>query len=139
MIRSRLAGMAEYTDQERDTIRDAAFGAIALVSKADPGFLSSFKESMAGSKALAKGPKEITEILRGGGFPTPPSGDAAAQEQAVMSGLSQAKGILTAKADGSAEAFSGVILEAAQAVADASDGVSPEEQAVIEKVRAALA
>lgn len=130
--------MAEYTDEERDTVRNAAFGAIALVSKADPGFFSSFKESLAGSKALASGPKEITEILRGGGFPTPPSGDAAAQEQAVVSGLTQAMGILGAKADGSAEAFKGVILEATRAVADASDGVSPEEQAVLDKVTAAL-
>ena len=131
--------MADYTDAERDTVRNAAFGAIALVSKADPGFLSSFKESLAGSKALASGPKEITEVLRAGGFPKPPTGDAAAQEQAVMTGLTEAKALLAAKADGSAEAFAGVILEAAQAVADASDGVSPEEQAVIDKVRAALA
>ena len=131
--------MADYTDAERDTVRNAAFGAIALVSKADPGFLSSFKESLAGSKPLASGPKEITELLRSGGFPSPPKGDPAAQEQAVMSGLTEAKALLTAKGDGSAEAFTGVILEATQAVADASDGVSPEEQAVIEKVRTALA
>ncbi|MFW5473471.1 hypothetical protein ACOCJ5_09185 [Knoellia sp. CPCC 206450] len=131
--------MADFTDSERDTVRDAAFGAIALVSRADPGFLSSFKESLAGSKALASGPKEITEILRGGGLPSPPTGDPAAREQAVMAGLSRARDILAAKGDGSAEAFKGVILEAAQAVADASDGVSPEEQAVIDKVRAALA
>lgn len=131
--------MADYTDAERDTVRNAAFGAIALVSRADPGFLSSFKESLAGSKALASAPKEITELLRAGGFPTPPKGDQAAQEQAVMIGLTEAKALLTTKADGSAEAFSGVILEATQAVADASDGVSPEEQAVIDRVRAALA
>lgn len=131
--------MADYTDAERDTVRNAAFGAIALVSKADPGFFSSFKESLAGSKALAKAPKEITELLRGGGLPTPPKGDAAAQEQAVLSGLTAAVDVLNAKADGSAEAFKGVILEATQAVADASDGVSAEEQAVIDKVKAALA
>ncbi len=131
--------MAEYTDAERDTVRNAAFGAIALVSKADPGFFSSFKESLAGSKALASAPKEITEILRGGGFPKPPTGDPAAQESAVLTGLTQAVGVLDAKADGSAEAFKGVILEAAKAVAAASDGVSAEEQEVLDKVRTALA
>ena len=130
--------MADYTDTERDTIRNAAFGAIALVSRADPGFLSSFKESLAGSKALSSAPREITDVLRGGGLPSPPKGDAAAQEQEVLTGLEQAKTILTARADGSAEAFRGVILEATQAVADASDGVSAEEQAMIDKVRAAL-
>lgn len=131
--------MADYTDAERDTVRNAAFGAIALVSKADPGFFSSFKESLAGSRALAQGPKEITEILRAGGLPTPPKGDPAAQEQAVLAGLAQAVGVLDAKADGSAEAFKGLLLEATQAVADASDGVSAEEQAVLDKVRTALA
>lgn len=131
--------MAEYTDAERDTVRNAAFGAIALVSKADPGFFSSFKESLAGSKALASGPKEITEILKGGGLPKPPTGDAAAQEAAVLSGLTAAVGVLNAKADGSAEAFKGVILEATQKVAEASDGVNAEEQAVLDKVKAALA
>lgn len=49
--------MADFTDQERDTIRTGAFGAIALVSNADPGFFATFKESMAGSKALATAPK----------------------------------------------------------------------------------
>ncbi|KRE40387.1 hypothetical protein ASG74_15600 [Knoellia sp. Soil729] len=109
------------------------------MSKADPGFLSSFKESLAGSKALASAPKEITEILRGGGFPSPPKGDAAAQEAEVLSALTQAVAVLDAKADGSAQAFKGVVLEATQAVADASDGVSAQEQAVLDKVRAALA
>lgn len=131
--------MADYTDEERDTVRNAAFGAIALVSKADPGFFSSFKESLAGSKALASAPKEITELLRSGGLPSPPKGDAAAQEYAVLSGLTQAVSILEGKADGSAEAFKGVILEAVHKVAEASDGVNAEEQVVLDKVKAALA
>ncbi|WP_353951573.1 hypothetical protein V6K52_18405 [Knoellia sp. S7-12] len=131
--------MADYTDAERDTVRNAAFGAIALVSKADPGFFSSFKESLAGSKALASAPKEITEILRGGGLPKPPTGDPAAQEQAVLTGLTQAVAVLGAKDDGSAQAFKGVILEAVQKVAEASDGVNADEQALLDKVRTALA
>src|SRR5262245_9144576 len=45
---AKIASMTVYTDQERDTIRTAAFGAMTLVSAADPGFLSMFKESMAG-------------------------------------------------------------------------------------------
>ena len=39
MIGGRLAGMADYTDAERDTVRNAAFGAIALVSKDPDGHL----------------------------------------------------------------------------------------------------
>ena len=64
--------MAEYTEAEHETIRSAAFGAIALVSKADPGFFSTFKESMAGSRAFAAAPPAVQELLKTGGFPTPP-------------------------------------------------------------------
>lgn len=131
--------MSEYTDAERDTIRNAAFGAIALVSKADPGFLASFKETLAGSKALASGSQEVTAILRSGGFPTPPKGDAETQKQTILADLREAMTLLRGKADGADQAFAQAIEQATQAVADASDGVSPQEQAVLDEVRAALA
>jgi hypothetical protein len=57
---SSMTYMAEYTDEERDTIRTAAFGAIMLVSKADPGFLAGFKETMVGSKTLAGAPRRAS-------------------------------------------------------------------------------
>ena len=46
--------MADYSDSERDTVRSAAFGAMLLVSKADPGCYMTLKESMARSKVLAR-------------------------------------------------------------------------------------
>ena len=62
------------TDEEQDLVRRSAFSAIALVSKADPGFFSMFKESMAGSRAFAEAPAGVQQLLREGGFPTPPTG-----------------------------------------------------------------
>jgi hypothetical protein len=59
--------MADYNDDERDTVRSAAFGAMALVSKADPGFFAMFKESMAGSQAFANASPELQELLKSGG------------------------------------------------------------------------
>ena len=58
-----MSSMADYSDNERDTVRSAAFGAMLLVSKADPGFFATFKESMAGSKVLAKASPELREML----------------------------------------------------------------------------
>ena len=101
------------TDDERSTVRDAALGAIALVSKADPGFFAMFKESMAGSRALQDAPAGVKDLLNAGGFPSPPTGS-------------------------SKEEVNSKILAACDAVANASDGVAPEEQAAIDQVRAAL-
>lgn len=131
--------MAEYTDQERDTIRGAAFGAMALVSKAEPGFFDMFSESAAGSKALAAAPKELQDILRSGGFVKPPEGGPDNLEPAVLAGLQQAKQILASKDPAAADSFRSVITTACDSVAQAKDGVAASEQAVIDKIKAALA
>lgn len=58
--------MTELTQQDQDVVRRAAFGAMALVSQADPGFFAMFKKSMAGSRALASAPDNIRQLLQGG-------------------------------------------------------------------------
>ena len=131
--------MAEYTDTEHETIRNSAFGAIALVSKADPGFFATFKESMAGSRAFTAAPPAVQELLKSGGFPSPPRGDAAEVERQVMDGLSQAMSILNAKDASAAQGYREVIEAAADAVANAAGGVADSEKAVIDKIRSALA
>jgi hypothetical protein len=133
-----LVGMAEYTDSEHATIRDSAFGAIALVSKADPGFFATFKESMAGSRALTTAPPAVQELLRSGGFPKPPAGDAASVERQVLDGLRAAMSILDAKDASAASGYREVVLAAADAVANASDGVAPAEASIIANIRRAL-
>lgn len=132
--------MAEYTDAEHDTIRNSAFGAIALVSKADPGFFATFKESMAGSRAFAAAPPAVQELLKSGGFPSPPKGDAAEVEAQVLAGLGEARTILEAKDPAAAQGYRDVLLAAADAVANAAGGgTDAAEAAVIAKIRAALA
>lgn len=126
------------TDDERDVIRRSAFGAMALVSRSDPGFFAMFKESMAGSKALQEAPAEVQQLLREGGFPTPPTGSPQEVEQTVLAELGQAMTTLRAKAPEQAAGFRDVILAAADRVASASDGVAPEETAMITKIRTAL-
>ena len=130
--------MTEFTESEHDTIRLGAFGAIALVSKADPGFFSTFKESMAGSKALAAAPAAVQELLRGGGLVTPPRGTPEQVEAQVLDTLRQATALLDAKDPSAAAGYREVIRAASQAVANASKGVSDEERAVIAKIEAAL-
>lgn len=129
---------AALTDDEQSMIRRSAFGAIALVSHADPGFFAMFKESMAGSKAFQEAPAGVQELLREGGFPTPPTGSPEEVQQTVLSELGQSMQVLNDKAPEQAAGYRDVILAAADRVANASDGVAPEETAVIEKIRSAL-
>lgn len=129
---------AALTDDEQDMVRRSAFGAIALVSRADPGFFAMFKESMAGSKAFQEAPAGVQELLREGGFPTPPTGTPEEIEQTVLTELGESVRVLQDKAPAQAQGFKDVILSAADRVANASDGVAPEESAMIERIRAAL-
>lgn len=127
------------TDDERSTVRDAALGAIALVSKADPGFFAMFKESMAGSRALQDAPAGVKDLLNAGGFPSPPTGSSKEEVNSkILAALTEAMAIVRAKAPAEADGYRQVILRACDAVANASDGVAPEEQAAIDQVRAAL-
>ncbi len=125
--------MTEYTDQERDTIRTAAFGAMTLVAAADPGFFAMFKESMAGAKALAAAPQPLQGLLKAGGMPHP-----AKDKATVLAALQQSKQILSAKSPEDLAAFQNVIATACNEVASASQGVAESEVAAINEVRAAI-
>lgn len=130
--------MAENTEQDKDVIRRAAFGAVALVSKADPGFFATFKESAAGSKVLASAPENIRNILKGG-LVAPPTGSSMEEvEQKVLADLQTSVQQLSAN-PADAAGYRDVITAAVEAVAAASKGVAPAEQAVIDKIKAALA
>jgi hypothetical protein len=129
----------DLTTQERDTIRTAAFGSLTLVSKADPGFFAMFKESVAGSRALAEAPQEIKEVFGSGGLPpVPKAGSDQELEATILADVAAAVDILGAKAPAQLQGFKDVLLTACDQVAQASSGVDPAEQQVIDKIRAAL-
>lgn len=133
-----MVGMTDYTDDERQTLRTAAFGAMLLVSTADPGFFATIKESMAGSKALATASPELRDLLRSGGMPPLPKGSPTEVESGVLSALQQSVVILQERAPAELDGFRGAVVTAVDRVADASGGVTPPETAAIAKVKAAL-
>ncbi|MGV0746510.1 hypothetical protein [Mycolicibacterium sp. XJ870] len=130
--------MTDYSDEERDTVRTAAFGAMMLVSKADPGFFAMFKESIAGSKVLSKASPELRELLTSGGMPSTPKGSPEEVDQAVLTSLGQAVTILQQKGPDEVEGFKSLIVDACDKVAEASKGVAPAETEAIGKVKSAL-
>lgn len=128
------------TDDEHTLLRRATFGAIALVSRADPGFLATFKESMAGSRALQEAPEDVQRLLTdGGAFPAPATGSPEEVEQQVVDDLRRSVQVLCAKAPRQVAGFRTVIMTAAEQVADASGGVAETERRTIEKIHDALA
>jgi hypothetical protein len=130
--------MTTYTDQERQTLRTAAFGAVYMVSSADAGFFDMVKESYAGSKAIAKSP-ELRDILRSGGMPQMPKGSPEEIEQGVLSALSESQAILAAKGPDDLKGFQTAVANAIDEVANAAGGgTSPREAQVIDKVKAAI-
>lgn len=130
--------MADYTDTEIEQVRRAVLGALAYVSKADPGFFAAFSESAAGAKALSQAPEQIRGLLTGGMI-LPEAKSPEEFDAAVVPDLQAAISAVAAKDPADAEALKQVVLTAVQQVAEASKGVQPEEQAAIEKIRAAVA
>src|SRR5690349_17199621 len=128
--------MTDYTDEERRTLRTAAFGAMMLVSNADPGFFATVKESMAGSKALAGSSPELRDLLKSGGLPQVPKGSPAEMETGVLAALQQSTTILQAKSPAELDGFRSAIVAACDKVADASGGITEPETAAISKVKA---
>ena len=126
------------TADEKAILKRAAFGAVFLVSNADPGVLSMIKESFAASGALADTAGLVKEVLTTGGLPQLPRDDPEAVEVIVLPELGRAVEILETKAPQEADNYRRVVLIAADRVASASEGVGEAEATMVAKVRAAL-
>lgn len=126
------------SDAEKDTVRQGIFGALAYVSQADPGFFATFSESAAGAKVLGAAPAEVKDILSGG-LVLPQAKSAEEFKASALPNLHQAIQIVQAKNPQAAASLKQVVLQAVQAVAQASKGVSDTEQQAIAGIQQALA
>lgn len=127
--------MTAFTDSEGRTLRTAVFGAMVLVSTADPGSLD--EESYAGAKAVEHLSPALREVLRSG-RPELPRGSVSDVEAGVLDALRRSMGILTAKSPAEADAFPSAVVAICREVAMADGSVAEAEGAVVAKVRAAL-
>ncbi|MEU4446022.1 hypothetical protein AB0K14_31740 [Actinosynnema sp. NPDC050801] len=127
--------MTVYTDEESRTLRTAVFGAMVLVSTAEPGALD--EESHAGIRALATFSPRLRQVL-GAARPELPEGSTADVEAGVLDALRRSVDILAVKAPEEAETFPAAVLAICTEVASADGRVGEAESAVVGKVRAAL-
>ncbi|MFI9011691.1 hypothetical protein ACIGNX_31090 [Actinosynnema sp. NPDC053489] len=128
--------MSEYTEEEGRTLRTAVFGAMVLVSTAEPGALD--EESYAGIRAMASFSPRLREVL-GADRPELPEGSTEDVETGVLEALRRSVGILETRTPEEAAAFPAVVLAVCEEVAAADGRVGEAEDAVVEKVRMALA
>jgi hypothetical protein len=126
------------SQEEMRVLKTAAFGAVFLVSNADPGFFAMVRESFAASGVLAGGTGLIREVLSSAGQPRLPRRPPEAVEAVVLPALRESLSILRAKAPDEVENFRGTVLAAVRRVAEAAHGVQDAEAAAIAKVEAAL-
>jgi hypothetical protein len=139
-----MAGKAGFTEQEWETFHKGVTGAGLLVSVSDRGFFDSFKEVGALAKHLAGARKDSSSQLvrelaetRGTGFGVRSS--PAEVESETLEALRAAVATLESKAPDEVEAYKSFVLDVAQSVAEAAEGGSDAEGAVVEKIRSVLA
>jgi hypothetical protein len=126
------------TEEEQKTVRSAALRAGALVAQAEPGFLDTFKESFAASRAVRAASPEVQRLVTGG-LPEMPSGRKDETTARTLELLEQAVGILTEKAPQLLDEYRQVELQSAKDVAAAADDTSAKETAAISQSERALA
>ena len=129
---------AALTEDEQKVIRSAALRAGALVGQAEPGFLDTFKESFAASKAVKAASPEVQRLVVGG-LPEMPSGGGDEINARTLELLKQAVAILKEKAPQLVEEYRQVVLQSAKDVAAAADDTSPKESAAVAEIERALA
>ena len=139
-----MAGKADFTEQEWETLHKGVTGAGLLVSVSDRGFFDSFKEAGALAKHLAGARKDSSSQLvrelaetRGTGFGVRSS--PAEIESETLEALRASVATLESKAPDEVEAYKSFVLDVAQSVGEAAEGGGEAEGAVVEKIRSVLA
>jgi tellurite resistance protein len=124
-----------YTEDESRTLRTAVFGAMVLVSTAEPGALD--EESHAGIRAMARFSPRLRQVL-GADRPELPEGSTADVEAGVLEALRRSVEIVAVRTPEEADAFPAAVLAICEEVASADGRVGAAESVVVGKVRGAL-
>ena len=137
-----MAGKADFTEDEWKELQQGVTGAGILVSTAHRDFTDAFGEASTVAKQLAAHRESESQLVRelsetrGTGFGLVASPKEVVEE--TINALGAASEALAAKAPDELDAYRGLVLDLATAVAEAKGGVKDEEKAAIERIQAAL-
>jgi hypothetical protein len=138
-----MAGKADFTEAEWQTLEKSVTGSAMLVSLADANLFDTFKESgaMAGYLDAARQRSDsqlVREVAathnRGFGMTTSPQ----ELETGTLDALRSSLATLQTKAPDEIPAYKAFVVELAETVAKAVSGVAPAETAAIEKIKAVV-
>jgi hypothetical protein len=137
-----MAGKADFTEDEWNDLQQGVTGAGLLVSTAHRDFTDSFGEASTVAKQLAAHRESESQLVRdlAGGRGTGFGLVASPREvvEGTIGALGSAVAVLGAKAPDELEAYRRLVLDIANAVAEAKGGVKDEETAAIERITSAL-
>jgi hypothetical protein len=138
-----MAGKADFTEAEWQTLETGVTGAGMLVALADASFFDSFKEAgaLAGhlNDARQKSPSQLVrELAATRSRPFGVSSSPQEVETGTVNALRSSLAILQDKAPDESAAYGEFVLGVAQSVANAVSGVAPSESAAIDKIKGAL-
>jgi tellurite resistance protein len=138
-----MATKSDFTEEEWKALEKGVTGAGMLVSVSDRDFTDSFGEASALAKALASYRNDASSELvrelakaRGTGFGLTASPHEVETE--TLASLRTATETLAAKAPDEVESYRRLVLEVAEAVAEAKGGVSSDETTAMDRVKEAL-
>ena len=138
-----MAGKSDFTEQEWEDLRKGATGAGLLVSVSDRGFFDTFKEANALAQHLSKAHAQsdsplIRELAKGHERPFGVTASPQEIEQGTVKALQDGIAALEAKSPDDVAPYKALVTEVAQSVAEAAKGVSAQENAALDKIRATL-
>ena len=138
-----MATKADFTEDEWKAMQKGVTGAGLLVSASDRDFTDTFGEASALAKTVAEQHEKsesplIRELasIHGSGFGL--TGSQEKVENETLDALRSAIATLTAKAPDDVDAYRSLVVDVADAVAEAKGGVSDKETAAIAKIKEAV-
>jgi hypothetical protein len=138
-----MAGKADFTEDEWKTLHRGVTGAGMLVSASDASFMDTFGEASALTKKLrSEGEASQSQLVRdlaatgGVGFGLTSSREKVETE--TLDALKASIALLGSKAPDDEAAYRQLVLDVAEAVAEARHGVSQAETDAIGKIKEAV-
>lgn len=129
--------MHSFSDIEKEVVRAGIMVPMAMVSEAeDAGFLGSFKETSAGVKFLKELAEPFKSIIAEDSV-TPP-GYAEPEQDTATAYVHAAVRVMQTKHPELIRTYEESLVAGCTAVAAASKGIGPEEQALLDEIQAAL-
>jgi hypothetical protein len=138
-----MAGKADFTAEEWESLQKGVTGAAMLVALADRGFFDTFKEVGALAKHLSEARtksanpliKEVAEV-RGTGFGFTSSPQEVETE--TLNALRSSMSTLQSKSPDDAQAYREFVINVAKSVGEAADETATAESDAITKIETAL-